>query len=85
MKKLRSSAIGRRVDMNKVTSRDGALRPRVTFRILLNKWQHQKEKDYQLGLKKKNMSVGAKKKGTKENKLSYIGLVLSSRTIGTKD
>ena len=29
-------------------------------------------------------SVGAKKKGMKENKLSYIGTVLSSDTIGTK-
>ena len=28
------------------TSRDGALRPRVTSQILLNKWQWQKEKDY---------------------------------------
>ena len=27
-------------------SRDGAMRPRVTSRILLNKWQQQKEKDY---------------------------------------
>jgi hypothetical protein len=30
------------------------------------------------------MSIGAKKKGTKENKLSYIGIVLSSDTVGTK-
>ena len=29
------------------TSRDGATRPRVTSQILLNKWQRQKEKDYQ--------------------------------------
>ena len=29
------------------TSRDGATRPHVTSRILLNKWQRQKEKDYQ--------------------------------------
>ena len=29
------------------TSRAGAMRPRVTSRILLNKWQCQKEKDYQ--------------------------------------
>ena len=28
------------------TSRAGATRPRVTSRILLNKWQRQKEKDY---------------------------------------
>jgi hypothetical protein len=28
------------------TSRDDAIRPRVTSRILLNKWQCQKEKDY---------------------------------------
>jgi len=30
------------------------------------------------------MSVGAKKKGMKENKLSYIGTVLSSDTAGMK-
>ena len=29
------------------TSKDGATRPRVTSRILLNKWQRQEEKDYQ--------------------------------------
>ena len=29
------------------TSKDGATKPRVTSRILLNKWQWQKEKDYQ--------------------------------------
>ena len=29
------------------TSSDGAMKPRVTSRILLNKWQRQKEKDYQ--------------------------------------
>jgi hypothetical protein len=27
------------------------MRPRVTSRILLNNWQHQKEKDYQRRLK----------------------------------
>jgi hypothetical protein len=31
------------------------------------------------------MSVGVKKKGTKENKPNYIGIVLSSCTVGTKD
>ena len=31
------------------TSKDGATRPCVTSRILLNKWQRQKEKDYQRG------------------------------------
>ena len=29
------------------TSKDGATKPRVTSRIRLNKWQRQKEKDYQ--------------------------------------
>ena len=29
------------------TSKDGATKPRVTSRILLNKWRQQKEKDYQ--------------------------------------
>jgi hypothetical protein len=28
------------------TSRAGAMHPHITSRILLNKWQHQKEKDY---------------------------------------
>ena len=28
-------------------SKDGAMKPRVTSRILLNNWQRQKEKDYQ--------------------------------------
>jgi len=31
------------------------------------------------------MSVGVKKKGMKENKPSYIGVVLSSDTVGMKD
>jgi hypothetical protein len=31
------------------------------------------------------MSVSVKKKLTKENKPSYIGVVLSSDTVGTKD
>jgi hypothetical protein len=31
------------------------------------------------------MRVGVKKKGTKDNKLNYIGVVLSSGTIGIKD
>ena len=33
------------------TSKDGATKPRVTSRILLNKWQQQKEKDYHRWLK----------------------------------
>ena len=32
------------------TSRAGAMRPRVTSRILLNKWQYQNKKDYQCRL-----------------------------------
>ena len=35
------------------TSRDGAIRPHVTSQILLNKWQQQKEKDYQRWLEEK--------------------------------
>ena len=35
------------------TSRNGAMRPRVTSRILLNKCQQQKEKDYQHWLEEK--------------------------------
>ena len=34
------------------TSKEGAIKPRVTSRILLNKWQWQKEKDYQHWLEK---------------------------------
>ena len=34
-------------------SRDGAIWPRVTSRILLNKWQQQNEKDYQCWEKEK--------------------------------
>jgi hypothetical protein len=36
-------------------------------------------------LKKKSMSVGAKKKGTKESKPNYIGIALTLGTVGTKD
>ena len=35
------------------TSKDGATKPRVTSRILLNKWQRQKEKDYHHWLEEK--------------------------------
>ena len=35
------------------TSRNGATRPRVTSRILLNKWQRQNKKDYQHWLEEK--------------------------------
>ena len=33
------------------TSKDGAIKPQVTSRILLNKWQRRKKKDYQRWLK----------------------------------
>ena len=33
------------------TSKDGATKPQITSRILLNKWQQQKENDYQRWLK----------------------------------
>ena len=32
------------------TSKDGAIKPQVTSRIMLNKWQRQKGKDYQCWL-----------------------------------
>jgi hypothetical protein len=51
----------------------------------LNKWQCQNEKDYQGRLKEEEYERHYKKKGTKENKPSYIGVVLSSGTVGTKD
>ena len=34
------------------TSKEGVTKPRVTSRILLNKWRQQKEKDYQRWLEK---------------------------------
>ena len=48
--------IKRRRDQQKIryeqggTSKDGATKLRVTSQILLNKWQRQKEKDYQYWL-----------------------------------
>ena len=39
------------------TSKEGATKPRVTSRILLNKWQRQKEKDYQRWLEKARIPV----------------------------
>ena len=66
------------------TSRAGAMHPRVTSRILLNKWQCQKEKDYQRRLEEEEQNVSAKKKDMKESKLSYIGTILSSDTTETK-
>ena len=35
------------------TSRDGVIRPCATSRILLNKWERQKEKDYQRWVEEK--------------------------------
>ena len=54
------------------TSKDGATKPRVTSRILLNKWQRQKEKDYQRWLE------------DQESKPNRTGIVVSSDTAGTK-
>lgn len=53
-------------------SRIGALRPQVTSRILLNKWQRQKEKNTSNGWKKKNIGTNVKKKDMKKNKPNHI-------------
>ena len=66
------------------TSKDGATRPCVTSQILLNKWQRQKEKDYQYWLEEQEYQRQQEKRGTKENKLNRIGIVLSSDITGTK-
>jgi hypothetical protein len=50
----------------------------------LNKWQCQKEKDYQHRLKEEEYECRGEE-GIKDNKPNYIGIVLSSGTIGTKD
>ena len=66
------------------TSKDGATRPRVTSRILLNKWQQQKEKDYQCWLEEKKYQRQKEMRGMKENKLNYIGIVLFLDIVGMK-
>ena len=43
------------------TSKDGATKPRITSRILLNKWQRQKEKDYQRWLEEQEYQRQQKK------------------------
>ena len=45
------------------TSKDGTTRPRVTSRILLNKWQWQKEKDYQRWLEEQENQRREEKEG----------------------
>jgi hypothetical protein len=43
-----------------------------------------KKRTTSAGSKKKNMNAGVRKKGMKESKLNYIGIVLSSHTAGTR-
>ena len=54
------------------TSKEGATKTRVTSRILLNKWQWQKDKDYQRWLKDKKYQRQLEKRGVKGNKLNHI-------------
>ena len=65
-------------------SKDGAIRPRVTSRILVSKWQRQKEKDYQRWLEEQEYSVSRRNRGMNESKLNHIGIVLSLDIAGTK-
>jgi hypothetical protein len=55
------------------------------FQDLVEQVATQKRRTTSAGLKKKNMTIGVKKKGSKENKLSYIRVVLSLDNVGTKD
>ena len=66
------------------TSKDGVTKPRVTSLILLNKWQQQKEKDYQHWLEEQEYQRQQEKRGMKESKLNHIGIVLSSDIVGMK-
>jgi hypothetical protein len=66
-------------------------KPRVTSRILLNKWQHHQEKErYQnkgTGRRSEDMRkkcTGKNKKNMRENKSVHTGDVLSSGTAGMK-
>ena len=66
------------------TSKAEATKPRVTSRILLNKWQRQKEKDYQRWLRDKAYQHQLKEERYERNKPDYIGIVLSSDIAGMK-
>ena len=66
------------------TSRAGAMRPRVTSKFFGTSANDRRRRTISTSLKKKNMSVGARKKGMKENKLRYIGIILSSDTARMK-
>ena len=58
-------------------SKNGATRPRVTSRILLNKWQRQKEKGLSALVRRARKPASTGKRGMKESKLNHIGIVLS--------
>ena len=66
------------------TSKDEATKPRVASRILLNKWQRQKEKDYQRWLEDQEYQHQLKERGVKGSKPNHTGIVLSSDTAGMK-
>ena len=65
-------------------SKAGMTKLRVTSWILLNKWQQQKEKDYQRWLKDQAYQHQLKQEGMKGNKPNYIGIILSSDIVGMK-
>ena len=66
------------------TSRDGAMRPHVTSQILLNKWQQQKEKDYQRWLEEKEYQRQQEEEGYEREQAEHIGIAFSSDIVGMK-
>ena len=66
------------------TSKGGATKPRVTSWILLNKWQRQKEKDYQRWLEEQEYQRKQEKERYEKSKLNHIGIVLSLKIAGMK-
>ena len=59
------------------TSKAETSKPRVTSRILLNKWQRQKEKDYQYWLKDQAYQHQLEEERYEREKLNYIGIIPS--------
>ena len=66
------------------TSKVETTKPRVTSRILLNKWQQQKEKDYQYWLKEQAYQHQLKEERYESKQPNYIGIILSSYIAGMK-
>ena len=59
------------------TSKVETSKPWVTSRILLNKWQRQKEKDYQHWLKDQAYQHQLEEERYEREKLNYIGIIPS--------